>query len=451
MSVVTKTSERANLLASPLATSSVDRSEGRVGGKESNCPAFVLSSVFLGLTILAWPRILERMVSLDWQLGNMRPVAYGFQVGFAILALAIVLRKEWVSAQFHKIFTSSKRLAFVAVTVTLSLALSLIVTEGVLRLLHLPFQAKWVLLENPLARFDADLGWSYIPNQSLVEQFGAQRRKVPVYFDDLGCRVRGPGLRSDRSAPTVLFVGDSFTFGHGVTYEESFVGRLASMPDFPLQAVNFGVQGYGTDQSLLLLKRQFKNFNTKVVVYTFIPEHINRNAYDDRRILHPNSLFLGTKPMFALKSDGSLYLVKTPVEYKDLSYSHLWASFRVFSAHWGPKPSFRLTRALVKEMRDFVESNGAKFVMVNWYRDDEFPGVPGVDVVGVGDNPPAEWPTWIIPGDGHPDPRAHAYAAGLLGEELKRLMKNENGNGTSTSQRATVQSSSQDPKEFKRP
>lgn len=413
------------MLASRLAAPSLDRSAGPAGDKESNRPAFVLSFVFLGLTIVAWPRILERTVSLDWRLGNMRPVVYVFQAVCAILALASVLGKNRVSSQFHKIFPSGKRLAFVAVTVVLSLTLSLIVAEGFLRLLHLPFRAKWAALENPLARFDAELGWSYIPNQSLTEEFGFQHRKVPLYFDNLGCRVRKPGDRADRSAPTVLFVGDSFTFGHGVTYEESFVGRLASMPDFPLQAVNFGVQGYGTDQSLLLLKRQFKNFNTKAVVYTFIPEHINRNAYDDRRIIHPSSLFLGTKPLFALAPDDSLYLAKTPLEYKDLSYSHLWACFRVFSAHWGPKPGFRLTRALIKEMRDYVESNGAKFVVVNWYKDDEFPWRLDLDVVRVGDNPPAEWPTWIIPGDGHPDPRAHAYAAGLLAEELKRLVKND--------------------------
>jgi hypothetical protein len=198
--------------------------------------------------------------------------------------------------------------------VLLSLGLSLIVAEGLMRLLHVQFHAKWPSVEHGLARFDPELGWSYHPSRSVTQEFGEEHRNVPMYFDDRGRRVRKPGDRANRSAPTVLFTGDSFLFGHGVTYDESFVGRLASLPDFPWQVVNCGVQGYGTDQSLLLLKRQFNNFETKVVVYTFIPDHVYRNEYYDRRILNPRSLFVGTKPLFALKPDGSLYLAKTPVK-----------------------------------------------------------------------------------------------------------------------------------------
>ena len=76
----------------------------------------------------------------------------------------------------------------------------------------------------------------------------------------------------------MLFVGGSFTMGHGVQYEDTFVGQVEAMPQFPYQAVNLGVQGFGTDQSLLLLKRHFNKFNTIAVVYTFIEDHIVRNA-----------------------------------------------------------------------------------------------------------------------------------------------------------------------------
>jgi hypothetical protein len=113
-----------------------------------------------------------------------------------------------------------------------------------------------------LMQFDPVLGWAYIPNQTVVHEIGTAKQKVPIYFDTLGLRVRAPGVRYDPEAPTALFVGCSYTFGHGVPYEESFIGRLAATPGFPYQVVNLGVQGYGTDQSWLMLKRYLKSFNT---------------------------------------------------------------------------------------------------------------------------------------------------------------------------------------------
>jgi len=399
-------------------------------------PAIFFGILLLSLTILAWPRILEEFVSLDWRLGNMRPVAYGLQFVLGVLTVATALGRNWANSKFHKLFPSGKRFIFAAVAFLFSLALTVVAAEGLLRLLHIPFQAKWSLSEDALARFDPELGWSYIPDRSVTQEFGDEHRPVPMYFDTLGCRVRQPGLRADPSAPTILFVGDSFTFGHGVTYEESFVGRLASRPDFPWQVVNLGVQGYGTDQALLLLKRQFKKFNTKVVVYTFMALHVDRNQIYDVRIIRPHALWLSTKPLFALKPDGTLYLAKTPVEYKDFSYSRLRACLEIFDDRWGPKPSVRLTRTLVEEMKEYVESNGAKFLAVDWnqwgpekkrplFREGDFPWGLDVDVVRPGVDPPAGWLTWIIPGDSHPDPRAHLYVSELVAKELQRIMSDQ--------------------------
>jgi hypothetical protein len=126
--------------------------------------------------------------------------------------------------------------------------------------------------------------------------------------------------------------------------------------------------------------------------------------------------------MFALRRDGSLYVAKSPIELKDLSYSHLWAAVEVFELRRGPAPSVGLTRALIKEMRDFAESNGAKFVVVDWDYDGEFPWGLAVDVIRLSVSPPAGWDDWIIPGETHPDPRAHVYVSELIAKEVKRIM-----------------------------
>ena len=405
-------------------------------------PAIALALVFLCLTILASPHFVERVVSLDRRHGDMRPVVRAFQAFLGTLSLATLVRRKWINSQFGRVFPSTRQFLVAAGMVLLSSGLGVTAIEGLARVLNLPFRAKWIPSENPLARFDSELGWSYIPNQTATQELGSDHRKVEMYFDDLGCRVRRPGDQADRSAPTALFVGDSYTFGHGVTYEESFVGRLAMRPDFPFEVVNLGAQAYGTDQSLLLLKRQFKKFNTKLVVYTFTSMQIGRNEVYDRRIQYPDGRFLGTKPLFRVKADGSVYLAREALEFKDYSYSRVWAALQILKLRWGPKPTVRLTRGLIQEMKNFAESNGARFVVVDWYDDPSFPWGLNVDVIRLGANAPVGWSDWIIPGDGHPDSRGHLYAAEYIGGRLQDVLTKARTTSTPAYERTATEASS---------
>ena len=203
------------------------------------------------------------------------------------------------------------------------------------------------------------------------------------------------------------------------------------MPDVPYQMVNLGVQAYGTDQALIRLERHFDEFDTRAVVYTFIAAHLQRNDNDDRRLLYPTARFLSTKPEFALRSDGTLFLDKRPILYRDLSYSRIWACLRLRWQAIGPPPSVELTRALIREMRDYVESRGAEFFVVNWDQDTPMSAVPagrpgplaGLDVrvLDTRESAPPAWDDWTIRGDGHPDGRAHRRVANLIAKELRGL------------------------------
>ena len=401
--------------------------------------------VLLGLAILFFPPVLEELLSLDWRIGDMRPVAYGIAAILGVSSAATILGRRWVNRQFRIAVPSGRQFVFAGTTVLVSLICGLIAAEGLLRVLHLPFPAQappvagtrfdMELGGMALAGFDPELGWSYFPNRTVIQEFGDAHRKVPMYFDDLGMRVGKPGVKADRSAPSVLVVDASYGFGHALTYEESFVGQLTAMPGFPWQVVNLSVEGYGPDQSFLLLKRYLKTFNTKVVVFNWTESQwlIDAVGLYDLRIRHPRSRFLGTKPLFGLKPDGTLYLAKKPVEYSKYGFSRLWACLEILYQHWGPKPSVRLTRALIAAMKEYVESNGAKFVVIDW--DQRAPGTPklvwpegkfpwglDVDVIRTGARPPAGWLTWFIPGDEHPDARAHHYVAGLVAQKLDQIM-----------------------------
>ena len=54
-------------------------------------PGALVSVVLLSGAIATWPVVLERAFSLEWQLGNVRPFAYGLHILFDLLTLGSFL------------------------------------------------------------------------------------------------------------------------------------------------------------------------------------------------------------------------------------------------------------------------------------------------------------------------------------------------------------------------
>ena len=280
--------------------------------------------------------------------------------------------------------------------------------------------------EDPLARFDEELGWSYIPNHSTARSYGEPPREIAMHFDERGLRAPGPGQRLDPDRPTLLFVGGSFTMGHGVFYEASFPARVAAGRLAGCQIANAGVQGYGTDQSLLALRRHAGSFQTVAVIYTYMDDHPQRNGNRDRRMLYPDERFVGTKPVFKLDADGRPAPAHGPVRYEDYSVSHLAALVRL--ALPTPRP-INLTRQLIRTMRREVEAAGAVFIAIDWGwpqggRDRPSLFGPleaeGMRVLYTEQSPPRNWRYMVIPGSGHPTVQAHGLVANRLRADLSR-------------------------------
>jgi len=310
-----------------------------------------------------------------------------------------------------------RALSLVGVNVLVLIAL-LCLAEAALRVLGIPYAGDYVPTEDAIARFDKDLGWAYIPGLSKEIPFGTRIRTV--HFDDEGIRVSAADTRLFKTRPSVLFVGCSVTMGHGLSYEESFVGQFGLLAGDSWQVVNLGVQGYGTDQSLLALKKFAPGFNTKVVVYTFIGDHNYRNGSYDRRRLIPSIKVVGTKPQFALDPAGVPYLAKKPLPLADYRISYLR---ELVTMRWedrigsGPAYPVNLTLALIREMATYCRERNIRFVVVNWrWSDAEVDWLRdlGVDVIDTLKDAPAGWENMTIPGDTHPDVSAGTYVARIL-------------------------------------
>jgi hypothetical protein len=408
----------------PVTATPLQSHDRETGQASPRWPALVVTAALLALAALATPRAVERWVSLQWRIGDLRPVLAAWQLLALLLALGALLSRSRLNRRAGAVLRRPRRVAFAAAAVLLGLALALVAGELLLRLAGWPYSTSWQPAENAIGRFDEALGWSYRPGASVVQTFGAPPRSVPVHVGPDGARVAAPGARHVEGAPSVLFVGCSYTMGHGVTYEESFAGRLAADPSFRLQAVNLGVQGYGTDQALIALLRHIDRFDTRFVVYTFHPSHVERNEVADRRVLWPSARFLGTKPRFEITGDGALELRDRPVRYEERMRPRLLDALDRAGRRFGPLPSAALTSRLVQEMERLASERGAVLLVVLWTRAHDggpdavrrvlFPWLDPRRAIDVGAGAPAGWDDWVIPGDGHPDERAQARVAALL-------------------------------------
>lgn len=163
--------------------------------------------------------------------------------------------------------------------------------------------------------------------------------------------------------------------GPGAEADERFTELLRPrIPGYKILAA--GVSGYGTDQEYLLLKRLWSKVRPAVVVLVFCTQN-------DRQDNSTNIRYEGyQKPYFATAPDGSLILQGQPVPKSRLQYikedwlvRNLWLARIVATIYvklrypllYVPDP----TERLVSKIRDFVERNGAKFLVGLQYSDPE--------------------------------------------------------------------------------
>jgi len=100
--------------------------------------------------------------------------------------------------------------------------------------------------------------------------------------------------------------GDSYTEGVDVNYQNSWPSLLSQKIN--CRVINFGVEGYGTDQSYLRYKSHEKI--SKVVVINHFSENIVRNINQFRNLIYPSEQ-IKLKPRFIL-DEKKLILVPLP-------------------------------------------------------------------------------------------------------------------------------------------
>jgi lysophospholipase L1-like esterase len=130
-----------------------------------------------------------------------------------------------------------------SVILGVTVAVLFVVGEGLCRLFFPDTQLRYV--SDPEALFRV------APSQHASIVLGSGLPAPAARINELGVR----GASVDTSRPTILALGDSFTFGAGVADDETFSARLDQWLGPDIAVVNGGQPGYGVFQMVAELRR----------------------------------------------------------------------------------------------------------------------------------------------------------------------------------------------------
>lgn len=141
----------------------------------------------------------------------------------------------------------------------------------------------------PMCRADPLTIWRYRPDVRLT--YRAPEFEMQVRTNEAGLR-QGPIAPEAADVTTVLFIGDSFTFGWGVAEEQRYSEVLARLvaeqrPGIRLRIVNAGHWMYASDQQLVLMKEMIERYRPSIVVQGLYWMHI-RTLFNHRLVRAPD-------------------------------------------------------------------------------------------------------------------------------------------------------------------
>jgi hypothetical protein len=219
----------------------------------------------------------------------------------------------------------SVRLAVLGCSVIVCLLLAEVLVRYVLPvdeggLLPFPYNAsriRQIKGGDTFITYDADLGWTLTPSRT--------RRSDGAIF-----RINSQSLRADRDYPLqapsgthrITAVGDSFTHCSEVTQEDCWTAQLEDLlPD--TEVLNFGVPGYGPDQTWLRYQRDGRPFGGCTVLIGYFVGDIERTVNRFRPFIHPDDSVVLGKPRFQLDGEG-LRLLPNAVTSLDALNDPVW-------------------------------------------------------------------------------------------------------------------------------
>lgn len=165
----------------------------------------------------------------------------------------------------------------------------------------------------PYLIYDDSLGWTVGPHRRSPDGLYASSAE--------GIRSADPSVsyRGRRPHHRIAIVGDSYTFGLEVAYEDSWGHRLERDLGADVDVLNFGVDGYGLDQTYLRYMRDIRSWHPDVVIFGLIDHDMERTMAVYTFVSFQWSLPFA-KPRFVMTS-GGLRILNLPLPSPDAIFT----------------------------------------------------------------------------------------------------------------------------------
>ena len=256
-----------------------------------------------------------------------------------------------------------------------TLAGTLAAVEGVLRWTNLVQPDPALYPGDRIAaegiQADSAIGWK-MPSDTFLRAIAPTEYDVTYRSDSLGFR-RGETVGRAAAGHRLLFLGDSFTFGVGVDYGQTFPGQIEhDLPD--TRSYNLAMTGFGLDQMWRTLHRYGRGLAPSVIVVSFIDDDLHRSltAYRRRETRGRGGTVWWRKPTYRLAGDSLVPESEAdrPSALASLveRHSRLWELWRRglwrLGLQYGAGPYWRLNNAIFRAIRDESRAAGAHLLVV---------------------------------------------------------------------------------------
>ncbi|MCX5679772.1 MAG: hypothetical protein NTZ95_03855 [Candidatus Omnitrophica bacterium] len=174
---------------------------------------------------------------------------------------------------------------------------------------------KYLKSKNIRFIYDPSLGW--IPRPKIKSKSGLYSYNSDAIRTDTIESVISKIPR--QGVLRIAIFGDSFTHSDDVSFKETWGDLLEKnlkKAGVDAEVLNFGVPGYGMDQSLLRWEKTGYMYDPQIVIFGLQLENINRNVNLARPLCYPNSGIPLFKPRFILEQNV-LKLINTPTPLPD--------------------------------------------------------------------------------------------------------------------------------------
>jgi hypothetical protein len=211
--------------------------------------------------------------------------------------------------------------------------------------------------------------WRNKPGHYDYPGYTPDEERITLTIEENGSRSVGFAPTAPRAR--LAFVGDSITLGAAISDDETFAWKLQHrFPDVAF--ANYGVSGYGTYQSLLMMRRILaENPPPDLILYGFYNDHLQRNVQSYEWVaIHDHNTRGVISPYCTVDAAGHLVehapepLPRWPLRDVLASVYFLEQRYLRPSADRRAADAWPVAKLLLSEMDRAARERGVRFAVV---------------------------------------------------------------------------------------